>query len=118
MEGVVILNQFEYVVRHTWGWDNVCTLSVMIAAAGIFGIIFWWYKHKKIDKASICWTVLFLVMTTFFSATAKDITEARYEVYLPAEVNMSEFTEKYRIVEQRGWIYTVVENEIQVIEEG
>lgn len=118
MEGVVILNQFEQVIGTTWGWDYFCTFCAIFTLVGLFGVWYWWHKKKKADKYSIAWAILLLVITLFGSYNATSITETRYEIYLPAEVNMSEFTEKYRIVEQRGWIYTVVENEIQAIEEG
>lgn len=39
--------------------------------------------------------------------TGKTIAETQYEIYMPGEVNMVEFNERYEIIEQRGLIYTV-----------
>ena len=118
MEGVIILNQFERVISTTWGWNFFCTFCAICALVGLFGVWYQWYKKKKVDSYSIAWVILLSAITLFGSYNATSITETRYEVYLPAQVDMSEFTEKYRVVDQRGLIYTVAENEFVQNEEG
>lgn len=114
MNGVVILNEIEAVVSYTWGF-SLCGILLIILGAISIGIdIYFRIKNKTKDKNTKLLskagaiTALFLVLmgATLFM-TGKAITETQYEIYMPGEVNMVEFNERYEIVGQRGLIYTV-----------
>ena len=114
MNGVVILNEIKAVVSYTWGF-SLCGILLIILGAISIGIdIYFRIKNKTKDKntkllskAGVMIALFFVLMSATLFMTGKAITETQYEIYMPGEVNMVEFNERYEIVEQRGLIYTV-----------
>ena len=114
MNGVVILNEIEAVVSHTWGFSPCGILLIILGIISIGMDIYFGIKNKTKDKntkllskAGVIVALVPILMGTTLFMTGKTITETQYEIYMPGEVNMVEFNERYEIVEQHGLIYTV-----------
>lgn len=110
MEGITILN--EFVVNNApAGWFAIICSSILIVTclvgmslmlkrrdaglALIFGIL-----------AMVCAGLIF-----FGISIVKTPPETRYQVLIDESVSMTEFFEKYEIIEQEGKIYTIKEKE-------
>jgi len=119
MNGIVVLNKIEAVIGYTWGFSG-WALFATITGFGLAIAALYEYIKKK-DKTSFISNIIvslaLIVLAIPSFASAKEITEEQFEIYMPAEVNMADFNERYEIVEQRGLIYTVREIEDTVIEE-
>ena len=114
MNGVVILNEIEAVVSYTWGFSLGGILLIILGIISIGIDIYFGIKNKTKDKntkllskAGMIMALVLILMGATLFMTGKAITETQYEIYMPGEVNMVEFNERYEIVEQRGLIYTV-----------
>lgn len=114
MNGVVILNEIEAVVGHTWGFSLCGVLLIILGIISIGIDIYFRIKNKTKDKntkllskAGVTVALVPILMGATLFMTGEAITETQYEIYMPGEVNMVEFNERYEIVGQRGLIYTV-----------
>ena len=114
MNGVVILNEIEAVVSYTWGFSLGGILLIILGIISIGIAIYFGIKNKTKDKntkllskAGVIVALVPILMGTISFMTGKTIAETQYEIYMPGEVNMVEFNERYEIIEQRGLIYTV-----------
>lgn len=114
MNGVVVLNEIEAVTGYTLGFSWLGLLFGLVAVVLIvtdFCLNYGARKKGSRVKPFTSGVFAFVVLCTFFGVlnfcTGKEITEPQYEIYMPGEVNMTEFTKHYEIVDQRGLIYTV-----------
>ena len=114
MNGVVILNEIEAVVSYTWGFSPYGIFLIILGIISIGIAIYFGIKNKTKDKntkllskAGVIVALVPILMGTISFMTGKTIAETQYEIYMPGEVNMVEFNERYEIIEQRGLIYTV-----------
>ena len=110
MEGITILN--ELVVNNApVGWFAI------VAGAVLLGVCFWamisfisWREYGP----SIAFVILSIIcsgLIVFGVAITDTPPETRYQVLIDESVSMSEFFEKYEIIEQEGKIYTIKEKE-------
>lgn len=119
MNGVVILNEIEAVIDHTIGFSVLGTLMIIWGLI-LIGVEIFLVSKKRIGKkdfnliAPLC--IIFMGATLFLNA--KPVTETQYEIYVPGEINMREFSEKYEITGRRGLIYTVRDMEFEIEEKG
>ena len=109
MDGVVVLNTIEGVVCGRW----VCVFTMI-------GVIIGFILIRKLIDITINWAgwvaipllltifSLCLITGSFVGYTIEE-KETLYEVTIDDSVSMSEFNEKYEIIEQRGEIYTIKE---------
>ena len=117
MDGVTILNQFEVVTKTVFSWESFWWGALIGVGFGlIVAIIF--------GLAEGDWIAFFVghgVCCTFFALLSGLLSgsvvnpepveyETHYEVSINEETNMQEFMNKYEIIETRGSIYTVREN--------
>ena len=111
MTGVEILT--EEVVYNT-------IVPEQLGAAGlILGIVFVILTFKCLNNeynvAAVIFTVLFLICVTLYVLGLMDnensIDHIEYKVTISDDVSLTEFNEKYEIIEQDGKIYTVRERE-------
>lgn len=116
MNGVIILNEFEAVIGYTWGFSFIGLLLCLFALVLSFAELISFIKNRKIKKTKVHdhsygldMAVCFAIFGILNFSTAKEIVEPQYEIYIPGEINMTEFSEKYEIVDRRGLIYTVRE---------
>lgn len=125
MNGVVVLNEFEAVVGHTFGFNWI---SLFICLVGVWFLImdlFFNLKERKrgnkislISSSTAALAFLFIFCGLLGFNLAEEVVETHYEIYMPGEVNMVEFTQHYEIVDQRGFIYTVRDLTDNEVEEG
>jgi hypothetical protein len=108
MEGITILNQFV-VDKAPVGWFAI------IAGAMLCSICLWGMFVMFADGnpgAATAFIILALIcvgLITLGICVVKTHPETQYQVIIDESVSMSEFFEKYEIIEQEGKIYTVKE---------
>ena len=118
MNGVEILTSEEVVVAYNiFNWSNfwlvVCFTLIFALVAGVI------YTIKEYDFLSgvIAFASFFVIGTFGFGfpigATTAEPTEyeTQYKVTIDDSVPMTEFTNKYEIIDQDGKIYIVRERE-------
>lgn len=108
MEGVTILNSYEYLTN----------------PSSIFLYLFWGFIFTTfalilsylfiVDNYSSTSTVIFAIVAgalavIFFCNVPEKNYETRYQVTVNDSVSMNEFQSKYEIIEVEGKIYTVRE---------
>ena len=110
MEGITILNQFV-VDNAPVGW------LAAVAGAVLLCVCFWAFI-SFIGWREYGYSIAFVILGIICSGlivSGVTITntppETRYQVLIDESVSMSEFFEKYEIIEQEGKIYTVKEKE-------
>lgn len=115
MEGIEVLNQIEIM-------DSSLTLLI---TAIILGVLFCICVVGAIISAINCKFITFIIFGIFllcswigFVVTAKASDKKiiptgkyKYEVTIDKSVPMTEFYEKYEIIEQRGEIFVIKEKE-------
>jgi hypothetical protein len=115
MEGVEILNQFEVVTKSAFNmqsfWITVGIVTLIGAIIGVFLFIFDECDCLVISSMLILFAVggalIGILSGISFSTPTK--YETRYQVTITDEVKMTEFNERYEILDQEGKIYTVRE---------
>lgn len=65
----------------------------------------------KIGIGAVCLFMAVFYCWLIYEASSKDNHPERYQVVVSDEVNMTEFLERYKVVEQRGNSYIVEEKE-------
>lgn len=110
MDGVTILHTFEVATKCAYNWDAVwisaivCFIIGLIAIGGacLAGNAEW----ITLIIAPICALPSFIMGVAFEKPCDY---ETRYKVIVSEEVSMTEFTNKYEIVDTEGSIYIVKE---------
>ena len=108
MDGVTILNSYEYITNSFTIWILVilCILFFQISTAALFALIKYGYDTWK--KPVLF--VVFITLTIIFGCLIpKSKYETYYQVTVDDSVSMNEFTSKYDIIKVKGKIYTVKE---------
>lgn len=116
MSGVEILATEEVAIAwESWNWKGflftigICFLVAIVA--GILGVSDDWKLGVTI------FLVVFVAGSALFGTLIGCTTgepteyETQYKVVIDDSVSMNEFTEKYKIIDQDGKIYTVREKE-------
>ena len=110
MEGITILNEFVV--------NNAPASWFAIIAGAIFCVICFWTICFAFYEGNAGYAIAFIILALIcvgLIAIGISVVEAppetRYQVLIDETVPMSEFFEKYEIIEQEGKIYTVKEKE-------
>jgi hypothetical protein len=115
MEGVEILNQFEVAIEHCFNWTVFWFIVGFIGAGmGVIGLLLWLIDNCEFSAfpAMVVIGIVFGVIIGGIFAGMEGIPtkyETRYQVTITDEVKMTEFNERYEILDQEGKIYTVRE---------
>lgn len=113
MSGITVLKTYEALVDSTWGWSWSGAL-IMIATLVAVGALIWYIVKKK-DYSAIVAVIIILGFGSLISgilfSCATSIYETYQDVYIHGNINMDEFTAKYRVIEQDGLIFTITEVE-------
>ena len=117
MEGIQILNQWEVVTKTQLSWDSFWTGAVIGFLIALFATIItvltndgdWSDFFVAMCTIGIIATVLIGLLWGGCIDATPVAWETRYEVIIGSEVSMSEFMDKYKILETRGSIYTIRE---------
>ena len=106
LEGITVLNTF--VISSAVGSGTFILVGIICVALGFFaGLAVWDGEIIPAIISSILSTILCLGIMGFINKDATDTV--RYEVTVSEEVNLTDFTERYKIIEQRGDIYVIEE---------
>ena len=110
--GIEVLNEYEYTIANA-GMSVLWTIffSAILLIALFHDII-------SEDSLSGLITNVFAVVMSMFSLIYmfnvkgfETRIETRYDVTISDEVKLTEFNEKYEIIEQKGKIYTIKEKD-------
>ena len=107
MEGVEILAE-KTVYFYKLDWFLSLFIFAVIFIVGLMISI-----HKNEEFFVIFGFLIGIVcgfLVLYFSATPEKIDYIEYKVTVSESVSLSEFTEKYSIINQEGKIYTIKEN--------
>lgn len=104
MDGVTVLNTIE-VIETTWGFSGLGLFFGFGGLIAFIGLII-------TPSDNIPFFLLSLIMCSFisvmiFSTATKLPPKLHYQVIIDDSVSMTEFTEKYKIIDIQGKIYTV-----------
>lgn len=112
MQGVEILNtihSYASLISPVWVL-GLCGLALLICIAGICTI-----KYDTIQKIlfPVVGVVLVGIIVCLFCSFIKtdEVIDTEYKVTISDKVSMTEFCEKYEIIEQDGKIFTVRERD-------
>ena len=113
IEGITILN--TEVISSAVGSGTFILMGIISIVLGFFaGLVVWDGEIIPAIITSVLCTALWLGIGVYINKDATDTV--RYEVTISEEVNLTEFTERYKIIEQRGDIYVIQEKEGEVSE--
>ena len=115
MAGVEILSTEQMVSETAFGWTAfwitfgiIFIISLSLAIAAI---------RDKCISIGVGFIVIGLIAASLLGASIGKIAEkpiaykTQYKVTISDEAKMSEFSEKYKVIDQEGKIYTVEERE-------
>lgn len=116
MTGVEILNSYQVVTEYVFNW-HACWIAVgiVMGLAILFGALSCidscWEWFENIVCAVVVGVIVAVFAGVLFGAMMEIpiVHETHYEVTISDEVTMSEFTDKYEVVDQEGKIYVVRE---------
>ena len=117
MTGVDILATEEVACEFAFNWAAFwITAGIVFGIYLIIGIVFM-FREKSFDKGMLLFIFAGLVfgplmgMVAGFGIQTPTEYETQYKVTVSDEVSMTEFHEKYEIIETEGKIYTVREKD-------
>lgn len=105
MEGVRILNEISPMTAGVW---IVIGLFLSIGIASLFSVIIIFDKGDRVVPILISLIPFVFAILLFFTEYTSPM---RYEAIIDDNVKISEFEEKYKIIEKRGDIYVIEEIE-------
>ena len=106
LEGITVLNTF--VISSVIGTGTFVLMGLACIVIGfLVGLAVWDGEVAPAIIQSILTAAIVLGIAGYINKDATDIV--RYEVTISEEVNLTEFTERYKIIEQRGDIYVIEE---------
>lgn len=113
MEGVTILNTIE-VMAGTWGFSVMGLIVAILTLFILIGIIFSIIKNEGLEAALLSlFVALGVLISLMCFGTANEYFDYyKYQVIIDDSVSLTDFMEKYEILDQEGLIYTVKEKEI------
>lgn len=113
MEGVTILNTIE-VMASTWGFSIAGLIVAILTLFILIGAIFSIVKDEGPEATLLCAVaVVGIFVSLMCFGTANEYFDYyKYQVVIDDSVSLTEFMEKYEILDQEGLIYTVKEKEI------
>lgn len=111
MEGVEILNVYDYVVSQGQVAPVLLGICIIVAvisfSVGMAGLV----TEPKLSVIGFGIMLLCFIGIFISSRPKEPIIETRYEVTLSDKVDFNEFTQQYKIIEQRGKILVIKEQE-------
>lgn len=113
MEGVTILNTIE-VITSTWGFSIAGLLFAIVALLILIGTIFSIIKDEGLEASvfGLITGISVFISLMCFGTANEYFDYYKYQVIIDDSVSLTEFMEKYEILDQEGLIYTVKEKEI------
>lgn len=118
MEGVEILNQFEVVTKTEFSWNSFWVGALIGVGVAIVVLLISFLSDPSFCCGVLGSVIISVITITIFALLLgilggavlkpKPVEfETHYEVTISPDVSMSDFMEKYEVLETRGFIYTV-----------
>lgn len=108
MDGVIILNSYEYLTN--FGSIFVMSILCVWSFAAAVVILLPLLKYGCDSWKKPAFLVICVILTIVCGCLIpEDKYETRYQVTVDDSVSMNEFQDKYEIIEMEGKIYTVRE---------
>lgn len=108
MDGVIILDSYEYLINFSSIFVLIilCVWSLAASIVSLFTLL----KHKCNSWMEFTILVICVALTIVCGGLIPEKKlETRYQVTVDDSVSMNEFQNKYEIIEVEGKIYTVRE---------
>lgn len=110
MQGVTILNEFQAVVGHQFGWNAAGVIFLIMLIVSAIA----WFALLISDEIPFMMISLLLVMFSLVGFLANTVDsvpayETQYQVIVDDTCDMNEFFEYYDLIERQGEIYVVRE---------
>lgn len=106
LEGITVLNTF--VISSAIGTGTFVLMGLACIVIGfLVGLAVWDGEVAPAIIQSILTAAIVLGIAGYINKDATDTV--RYEVTISEEVNFTDFTKRYEIIEQRGDIYVIEE---------
>lgn len=108
MEGITILNSYEYLTNFSiiFALIMLCALLFSASVLTLFALVkYGFYTCKGLVFLVAC--IAFTIICSFCIPEKK--YETLYQVTIDDSVSMAEFTSKYEVVKQEGSLYTIIE---------
>ena len=112
MEGITILNTIE-VMASTWGFSIMGLIVAIVTLFILIGTIFSLIKDWRLEAFLLILLVISGVFVSLmcFNTANEYFDYYKYQVIIDDSVSLTEFMEKYEILDQEGLIYTIKEKE-------
>ena len=113
MQGVTILNQYEATIDLLWGWNWYGIVFLLLSACCMAASLVFMRNVYEDWPHQIC-MVLFIVFLAAGLATQNDtvpVHETRYEALVDDTCDITEFFNRYEVVEKQGDVYILREIE-------
>lgn len=110
MNGVEILNIYEAEIDRCVNWQSPYLIWIFISlVAGVLflGVLLYWFDGEPICGIFAGFALVIPIILA--TKVVEPIYETHYDVIISDEVSLTEFNEKYEIIETRGKIYEVRE---------
>ena len=108
MQGVTILHEYQYIIDYLWGWR---WYGIALMCIGVLLLVLAFYLDAKHEEMlSTTCVVLFCLAIAFgilSQLSATKVYEDRQKVLLDETCNITEFFDKYEVVDKEGEIYIV-----------
>lgn len=114
MDGITILDTGEYIVKYASGFDILFFMSLSIVIIFIVTLIYFCFLGSGEDFFPIA--IFFIILGIYFSfktwqCGGEKITIPEYKVTIDSSITYKDFTNKYKVIEQEGQIYTIIDKE-------
>lgn len=110
MQGVTILHEYQYLADYLWGlkWYSIACICVGVL---LFVGMVYAMKHCYETMFGVCLygCVIAIGLGLFQSSHAVPVYESRYKVLIDDACNITEFFDKYKILDKQGEIYIIKE---------
>lgn len=108
MEGITILNEFV-VDNAPVGWFAIIAGAILCSISLWAMFVMFGEGNGGAATAFIILVLICVGLVTFGIYIANTPPETQYQVLIDESVSMSDFFERYEIIEQEGKIYTIKE---------
>ena len=112
MQGITILHEYEVAIEYLWKWNWYGILLFCLGALLLIFMFVLIYKNYDDKAIGIFIIAAFCFIAGFVHQQCTLVYETRYKVLIDETCNITEFFDKYEVIERQGEIYVVRENSI------
>ena len=109
MNGIEVLNTYEYCVSRSWGWSAIGTTFLVLAVLTLIAYVICAVKNIGGETVFYIMLFAFTFVGIYFNLQEKETTVPAYEVIINEDASAKELLEKYEIIDQEGKIYHIID---------